>query len=146
MGVRYSGQVESIAPNTANDNWTLDVAANTSGKILEVHWGGEVTTSTAMHTKVSRTTAVGTTNTNGNVQKVHPYSVANKFNFVSAWTTQPTLATGALFAESWNAHGGLVRWLAAPGEEFIIIGAADISCRNSNGTATSTYGTIWEED
>jgi hypothetical protein len=56
---------------------------------------------------------------------------------------------GALFGTSWNAHGGVVRWLAAPGEEFNIYDAgattSSIECRQDVGTATSSYATIWEE-
>lgn len=146
MGIRYSGNVESITPNTSNDNWGLNAGAGVSGKVLEVHWGGEVTTSTAMHTRIARAGTVGVTPTAGNYEKIHPNSATKRCDFASGWGTQPILNSGSLFAESWNAHGGLVRWLAAPGEEFIFIGSAGISCRNSNGTATSTYGTIWEED
>lgn len=143
---RYSGVRRSITPNTSNDNWTLNAAANESGRVIEVHWGGETTTSTAMNTRVARSTG-GTTLTAGSVAKIHPNSPTNAIDFcTSAWSVQPTPDAGDLFCESWNAHGGVVRWLAAPGEEFILIGAALISCRNSNGTATSTYGVIWEED
>lgn len=147
---RYSGVVRSITPSTSDDNWFLTAGANESGKVLEVHWGGEATTSTAMHTRVARASGQAGSATTGNVAKLHPNSPTNLLTFGTTFaTTQPTLDAGDLFAESWNAHGGVVRWLAAPGEEFVIIGAATetvISCRNTVGTATSTYGTIWEED
>lgn len=143
---RYSGVRRSITPSTGSDNWALDAATGHSGKVLEVHWGGEVTTSTAMNTRVCRSTANGTTPVAGSVSKLHPNAPTNGFTFVQSWTGQPTLESGDLFCESWNAHGGVVRWLAAPGEEFVMIGAAQVSCRNTNGTATSTYGVIWEED
>lgn len=152
---RYSGVVLGITPDTGNDNWSLNAAANESGCVLEVHWGGQATTSTAMQTSIARS-ASGSTLTAGDVQKLHPNTPTNLMDFVKntggadgGWTTQPTLTAGALFAESWNAHGGVVRWLAAPGEEFVIIGAAtpaQMSCRNAVGTATSSYGVIWQED
>ena len=149
---RYSGVVRSIAtPSTTDDNWGITAGASKSGKILEVHWGGEMTTSTAMCTRVARSSGQTGATTTGNVAKLHPNAPTNGLAFETTFaTTQPTLDAGDLFTESWNAHGGVVRWLAAPGEEFVIIGAATetvISCRNTVGTSgVSTYGTIWEED
>ena len=147
---RYSGVVRSITPSTTDDNWVLAAGASESCKVNEVHWGGEVTTSTAMHTRVARSSGQTGNTTAGSVAKIHPNSVTNVVSFGTTFaTTQPTLDAGDLFAESWNAHGGVVRWLAAPGEEFVLLGAATelcLSCRNSVGTATSSYGTIWEED
>lgn len=132
---RYAGSVAGITPATANDNWALDTTSTSvGGSVLEVSWGGEVTTSTAMRTRIARASTQGTTTTAGNVQKIHSRAPTNTIVFAtSAWTTQPTLSAGGLFETSWNAHGGVVRWLAAPGEEFIIIGSAGISCRNGTG-------------
>ena len=144
---RYSGAVRSITPSTSDDNWTLDAASGESGKVQEVSFGGEATTSTAMHTRTARSGSESGAGTAGNVAKLHPNAATNLIAFNTTYaTTQPTLDAGDLFTMSWNAHGGVIRWLAAPGEEFVLIGAALISNRNSVGTATSSYGVIWEED
>lgn len=147
---RYSFAVKSITPATTDDNWGLTAGTGKSGKVIEVHWGGETTTSTAMCTRVARSSGQTGATTAVTVAKTHPNSPTAGFVVESTFaTTQPTLDAGDLFAESWNAHGGVVRWLAAPGEEFVLIGAATetvISCRNSVGTATSTYGALFEED
>ena len=63
----------------------------------------------------------------------------------------PTLDAGNLFVTSWNAHGGVGRILFDPTEWILLIGAAatsasTLSCRNSVGTATSSFGCVWEED
>ena len=143
---RYSGTVLGLTPSLTDDNWALDAAAAEMGSILEVHWGGEVTTSTLMRTRVARSSGQAGAATLGNVAKINSRSAANLLDFALTYaTTQPALDAGDLFAESWNAHGGVVRWLAAPGEEFIIIGAAVVSCRNAVGTALSSYGVIWDE-
>jgi len=151
MGV-YIGSVISITPLTTDDNCALDPAATESGKVIEVFWGGESTASTAMATKVSRGSG-GTTPVAGDVQKRNENSVANKIEFIKGpigWAAEPALDAGSLFALSWNCHGGVVRWLAAPGEEWMMLGAAaaadTISIRNSVGTGVSTYGMIWDED
>ena len=147
---KYSGSVRSITPSTTDDNWFLTGGASESGSVQEVHWGGETTTSTAMNTRVARSSGQAGAATAGNTAKIHPNSPTGLLTFGTTFaTTQPTLDAGDLFCESWNAHGGVVRWLAAPGEEFVLIGAATetvISCRNSVGTATSTYGVIYTED
>lgn len=148
-GRLYSGVVRSITPSTTDDNWALAAGASEQAAIKEVHWGGEATTSTAMHTRVARSSGQAGSTTTGNVEKIHPYSAANSVSFATTFaTTQPTLEAGDLFAVSWNCHGGVVRWLAAPDEEFILIGAATelcVSCRNSVGTGVSSYGVVWQE-
>ena len=149
MGL-YSGVVRSITPSLTDDNWFLTAGANESGAVREVHWGGQAEVTTAMHTRVARASGQAGAATAGNVAKLHPNSPTNLMTFGTTFaTTQPTLDAGDLFAESWNAHGGVVRWLADPGEEFVIIGAATepvIACRNAVGVAVSTYGVIWGED
>jgi hypothetical protein len=142
--------VISLTPSLTDDNWNLRAGAAKSGKILEVWFGGQATTSTGMQTRVARASGQTGSATAGNVEKLHPNAAGNGMGFATTFaTTQPTLEAGNLFATSWNAHGGVVRWLAAPGEEFVLIGAATeltIACRNSVGTAVSDYGCVWEED
>lgn len=150
---RFSGYVRSITPLTTDDNFALDPnAAGESGVMEEFSWGGEATATTAMHTLIGRS-ASGTTPVAGDVQKVKENSAGNTMVFIAGptgWATEPTLDAGALFETSWNAHGGVIRWLAPPGGGFYILGGTvgtdTISCRNTVGTAVSTYGCFWEED
>ena len=150
MCANYSGAVRSITPSTSDDNWFLAAGSNESGKVKHVHWSGELTTTTAMQTRVARGSGQSGAITSGSVAKHHPNSPTNLINFGTTFaTTQPTLDAGDLFTASWNAHGGVVQWFASPGEEFVLIGAATetlICCRNSVGTGTSTYGVSWAED
>lgn len=144
---RYTGSRQSITPSLTNDNYTLVTGVAESGRVLEVSWGGEVTTSTLMNTRIARSSGQAGAETAGAVAKTHPNSATNLISFVTTFaTTQPTLDSGSLFQTSWNAHGGVVRWLAAPGEEFVLLPSAGISCRNGTGTALSSYHIIWEED
>ncbi len=142
---RYTG-VEAKTVVLADDNFGLDAIAGESGRILDVGWGGEVTTSTAMRTRLARSSG-GTVPVSGDVQKRHPNSVTNVIQFVDGWTVQPTLTAGFLIpVAAWNAHGGTVRWLAAPGEEIEIIGAEQISCREELGAIAASFGATWDED
>lgn len=146
----YNVHVASITPATNDDNWALTAGAGKSGKIQEVSWGGEVTSSAAMCTRNARSSGQTGATTAATQAKTHPNSPTSGLVVATTFaTTQPTLDAGNLFAISWNAHGGVVRWLAAPGQEWVIIGAATetvISNRNSVGTSTSTYGLIWADD
>lgn len=149
---RYAAYAPSITPLTTDDNCALDPIAGESGSLEEFSWGGEATATTAMHTVIARSTG-GTTPVSGNIAQHKENSRTNVINFIlgpTGWAAEPTLDSGSLFEQSWNAHGGVIRWLAPPGGGFYMLGAATgtdvISCRNSVGTAVSTYGYIWEED
>lgn len=142
---RYFGTVLTKTPNLAEDNWGLDAVANEHGNIWEVKMSGQSVVTTAMETRVARSGS-GTVPVAGDVEKRHPKSDTNKIAFVKDWTVHPTLVAGSLFAESWNSHGGVIRWLASPGEEFVIIGAEQISCRGVVGLGVSTYQVVWDED
>lgn len=144
---RYMGHVTKT-PNLAQDNWALEAASGESGKITEVRFSSTITGGggTSMDTQVTRTNGSGTVPVLGNVQKGHPNSPPNAIDFVSAWTSQPVPDAGALLQEEWLSAGGVVRWLAGPDEEWIILGAEQISCRNIAGTAASSYRGVWHED
>lgn len=144
---RYIGHVITIVPNVANDNFALEAASGESGRITELRFSSGETNIVSMATQFTRTSGNGTTPSAGNVQKRHPNSDPNKITFVSSWGgVQPTLDPGALLAEDWLSNGGIVRWLAGPDEELIILGAEQLSCRNTLGTELSTYRAVWDED
>ena len=147
--MRYSGSV-SLTPATTDDNWFLTGGAGEAGAIFAVEFTGEATTGTAMRTRVARASGQAGAATAGNVAKITPNCPTNLLTFGTTFaTTQPTLDAGGLFAASWNANGGIVRWAATmPDEEFVIIGAATetvISCRNAVGVGISTYTVRWRE-
>ena len=146
----YSTGVRSITASNTDDNIALDAVSAGIGKVKEIHWGGEATTSTAMHTRLSRANGEAGAQTNGNVAKIEGEGVpTNDIDSVTTYaTTQPALNAADIYTESWNAHGGVIRWLADPEEEvWLITGQVlDIlSCRNSVGTATSSYEIKWAE-
>jgi len=144
----YSGIRRSIAPSLTTDNWTLVTGAGESGKVYDIGFSGEMSVSTPMQTRVARSSGQAGAETLGSVAKLHVNSVANLISFVTSFlTTQAALDAGDLIPlGSWNANGGVIRWAALPGEELIILSSANISCRNSVGTGTSSYGVVWSED
>ena len=150
----YFANNSAFTPSTSM-NWILDSSTTSNyARVLEVAWGGELTTTTAMRTRWLRPTTAGTTTfTNvGSIQSGHPGATAG-FRFGTT-STQPTVpaAPAALYATSWNAHGGIGRWLAAPGEEWMILGFIAstqqiVCCQDIGVTATSmSAGVGWLED
>lgn len=140
-------QYSTFEPKTniiADDILSLDAAAGEDGAVVEVIVGGEVVTSTAGRVRLSRS-AGGLTPVSGDVQQGHPNSSAPRIQAADGWSTQPTLDAGALMGTGWNLHGGVVRWQAAPGEEFEIVGAEQLSLRELLSTADLTGLMIWVE-
>ena len=148
----FFGNQAAFTPGTAQ-NWVLD--ANDLGDIamvLEVSWGGELTTSTAQRTRWLRPTTdgSGTFTAVGAVQSSRSGAVAkNRFGTFATAPVNPT-APAALYATSWNAHGGIGRWLAAPGEEWLLIHDAgnQLVCINDVGAVATSMsaGCGWKED
>ena len=147
--MKLTGNTGAITPTTGVANCVLEGVSTTRATVQEFNWGGNVTTSTNMVTRVARDSAVGTgARTAGNVQRLDQTvtSAGNACFFSTTYaTTQPTIVAGMLWGTAWNAHGGVVRWLAAPGEEFDLAGAASLEIRADTGTASSSYGLTWTE-
>ena len=155
----YFANQSAHTPST-NHNWVLDAGTTITsnyGRILEVSWGGELTTTQQMRTRWLRpnTSATTTFQQIGTsvYQSGNPQAGQSNMRF-GTFTTVPTIPTApmALYATSWNAHGGIGRWLASPGEEWTIIagtttGKNQVVCVNDVGlTPTSmSCGVAWEE-
>lgn len=99
--------------------------------ILEVYAGGLATSSAPTPLVLARDTTVGVTSitlgTNGKDTPLDAASAALAAPVVTAFsaTTMPQRsATAGLLTLAYNAFGGVVRWLAAPGEEISIVGAS----------------------
>jgi hypothetical protein len=150
----YGGSV-SITPNTTNDNWTLNAVntAHSFGKIFEIFWGGQLTTSQGYATRWTRPTAAGTTPTVITLGYGQPQYVTANANLSSTWTTQPALAvspSGNLFGQSWNAQGGQGSIVLPLDKEWWVHAdflTGQFSCRNTVGTdaSGSSYFIGWKE-
>lgn len=128
----------------ADDLLALDATAIEVGAVMEFAIGGEVITTTAARVRLSRSSG-GTVPIAADVQQRHPNGQAPVLQAVDSWTAQPALTVGALFGTSWNAHGGVIRWLAAPGEEMEIVGAAQLSLREVTAAVALSGSLIWLE-
>lgn len=143
----FGGDFQVGTPVLGTPNITLESVANTFGLILEWGFGGEVTTSSLMRTGVHRAVE-GIGARTDVVEGIFQEGSATSALFLSSAfnTTQPAVEGGPLWQRSWNAHGGVVRWLAAPGQEPTLLGVASIVLENTGqGVAASNYGFVWGE-
>ena len=142
----------TFTPSVGAANWVLESTSTTQlVRAEEFSMGGELTSSTAMRTRIARDSVVGAgTRTaitvGGKFDGSYIASPGNAAFISSTYgTTQPTIVAGALLPFSWNANGGFIRWLAAPGEEIIMTTATSIEARADIGTGQSSYGLVWSE-
>jgi len=133
-------------PTVGDPNITLESVANSFGQLVEWGFGGEAVATTAMRTGLHRAAEGVGARTDVVEGKYIENSPASIFFSTSTFaTTQPAVELGPLWQRSWNAHGGVVRWLAAPGEEPSFVGVATIVLENALGVAGSNYGFVWQE-
>jgi hypothetical protein len=107
----YSGFLSTFTPTAGVANAVLETASGGECFAKEVVFGGQVTTSTAMQTRLTRDSAIGTgSRTAGNSQKMDNHSQAQLVYFSTTYgTLQPTVVAGCLFGTSL----GCDFWLAA---------------------------------
>ena len=88
-------------------------------RIVEFFIGGEATASTVNRMSLRRLSTNGATPTNQVPAALNPLSAASGSQGYVAATTGPTIAsTQHLGNFALNTFGGVVRWVAAPGEEI----------------------------
>jgi hypothetical protein len=140
-----------VTTATATDLLIIEAGTSRMAKIWEVGWGGEAIATTAMRTRFTLATTAGTAITGTvDTQKGQPATDPTQAATLGVSSTSPTYAAGSMVPiMSWNAHGGVVRWLAAPGEEFVLIQvvttAKQAALRNEVGATTITCGLVFEE-
>lgn len=115
--------------------WSATVAA----RVIEVFIGGEATSSTVNRMTLRRHSTQGATPTNTTPAQLNPFSpAARALGFVLCASTQPVVQAGHLLNLAFNAFGGIIRWVAAPGEEPYFTGA---TATNNEGSISSLSGT-----
>jgi hypothetical protein len=131
---RWSANVPTWTPvavaDTANftDAGHMSIQGGTStqrSNILEVFMGGQATASAPSIMLLARDSTVGATLSVGRLAALDPATAAlgtNPVVFNTATTKPQRSATLSLLNLSFNAFGGLVRWVAAAGEEIGMLG------------------------
>ena len=126
--------------------WSSTVAA----RVIEVFIGGEATSSTVNRMTVRRHSTQGATPTNTVPAQLNPFSPAARITgFVLCASTQPVVQAGHLANLAFNAFGGIIRWVAAPGEEMYITGTIaannEVSITSLSGVGVVSTHFVFEE-
>lgn len=94
-------------------------------RIWEVYLGGHATSSAPCIMTLARHSTVGATLTAARLAALHPSSAAlaaPPTGFAASTTKPQRSATLYLLTPSFNAFGGIVRWVAAPEEDISMLG------------------------
>jgi hypothetical protein len=157
---QYSSGARGWTPIAYADGATLADAAHhslrssTAGRadrITEVYIGGEASSTTVNRMSIRRIATNAGTPTDVVPQPLNPLSVAcDAKGFVAAGTDPILAATPTdLLNLAFNAFGGVVRWVAAPGEEIWILGStapnAQIALSSISGAGVVSDHIIFEE-
>lgn len=144
-----------FTPIATDDNMTLECnAAGEMARITAIGWGGSLTTSTGYRTRWVRPTTAGITPGGTLTAEDHSPNYSSPLALVSTtWATQPVIpgVPTALFAQAWNAHGGL-GYVALPlANPWIVVNGVltgGLSVRNDVGIDAngSSYQWTWQED
>lgn len=126
--------------------WT----ATSVDKIVEVYVGGEATSSAVGRMVARRHSTQSVTPTNITPAALSPFSAAAAgLGFVLAGTGPTAASTAHLLNLGFNAFGGVVRWVAAPGEEIVVATATqpnnELSISSQSGSPLVTSHMIFEE-
>jgi hypothetical protein len=158
---RYSISTNGVTLSTSKDYKTIQTSTSGAGSmclVTEVAVLGEATSSTVVRTIVNRPTANAAT-IGANTQtpeKFNPGSpaagatIAGTATAVTSWTTDATLSAGDIVSITFNAFGGIFRWVAPPDYEVVVcpVGTAtagQLSFRSRTGTPVVSGHIIYEE-
>lgn len=139
----YSNVKAGTALSTTADALFFKAASAGQGRILEIIIGGEATSSAVNRVGVGGTAATLASNANVTPEKFNSRSPAAAGTYGNANTG--ALTAGWMLVLAFNAFGGFLRWVAAPGEEMYFVNAEVISLRSISGTSTVSSTGIFEE-
>jgi len=139
----YSIIRAGAALSTTADHIAFQAASAGEIRILELIIGGEATASAVNRVSVQR---AGTTYTGGTAIPPEKFNTrspaaagAYKHSATQALVGNPVLSL------AFNAFGGFIRWVAAPGEELYCVNSEIVSVRSASGTSVCSSTGIFEE-
>ena len=148
----------AFTPSTSADNWVWDTqSTNIFGKVVAIGWGGRLTTSTAYRTRWTRPTTAAAGTFTALTSAYHQPNYTSFGSRVGTFSNNATLAAdpgGNLWAQDWNAQGGVGMIVMPLANPWWCVGAAgagalqgQIACRNVAGTdaSGSSYEVTIEE-
>jgi hypothetical protein len=139
----YSIINAGAALSTTGDALTFQAASAGQARILELIIGGEATSSAVNRISVQRAGTSITANSAITPEKFNTRSPAAAGTYGKAGTQ--ALSGNPMLSIAFNAFGGFIRWVAAPGEELYYLNSEVISIRSASGTSTVSSTGIFEE-
>jgi hypothetical protein len=139
----YSIVNAGTALSTTGDNLTTEAASAGQGRILEIIIGGEATASAVNRVSVQRAGTSITANSAITPEKFNSRSPAAAGTYGKAGTQ--ALVGNPMLSLAFNAFGGFVRWVAAPGEEIYYVNSEVVSMRSASGTSVVSSTIVFEE-
>lgn len=139
----YSIVNAGTALSTTIDNLAVQATPSGQGRILEIIIGGEATASAVNRVSVQRAGTSYTANQAISPEKFNSRSPPAQGICGKAGTQ--ALAGNPMLTLAFNAFGGLIRWVAAPGEEPYYVNSEIISMRSNSGTSLVSSTIIFEE-
>src|SRR2546429_15143 len=140
----YSNVKAGTALSSSADALFFKAAAAGQGRILELIIGGEATASAVNRVGVAQVNATLASNVNVTPEKFNTRSPAAARTYGNANTS--ALLAGNMLVMAFNAFGGFVRWVAAPGEEMYYVNGEVISLRELTTTHSVVSSTgVFEE-
>jgi len=119
--------------STTADLLTCKAATAGQGRILEIIIGGEATSSAVNRIGVGQLNATLASNSAITPEKFNSRSPAAAGTYGKAQTS--ALLAGWMLVLAFNAFGGFIRWVAAPGEEMYYVNGEVIGIRSLSRTS-----------
>lgn len=129
--------------STTADLLSTQAAAAGQNRILEIIIGGEATASAVNRVSIQRSGTSFTSNTAITPEKFNTRSPAAAGVYGKASTQ--ALVGNPMLTLGFNAFGGFIRWVAAPGEEIYGMNSEIVSARSASGTSLVSGTIIFEE-
>lgn len=139
----YSIINAGTALSTTADNLTVSAAASGQGRIVEIIIGGEATVSAVNRVSLQRSATALSGSVSITPEKFNSRSPANAG--VYGKSNSGSLSGNPMLSLAFNAFGGFIRWVAAPGEEVYYVNSEVISLRSASGTSVVSTTIIFEE-
>lgn len=139
----YSIVRSGAALSTTADHLFVKATASGQGRVLEIIIGGEATTSAVNRVGFGQMNATLAGNSAITPEKFNSRSPAAAGTYGHSNTS--ALLAGYMLSIAFNAFGGFIRWVAAPGEEMYYVNSEVIGLRSLSGTSTCSSTIVFEE-
>jgi hypothetical protein len=149
LGFSPTAQADNTALTSATYMAIESQSATAGLQVIEIYEGGQASASSINVMVFSRDvvhgvipTALATPNSDGVMNSFGTSTSATTYVAAGTGPSRITAATNAKLNLSFNAFGGIVRWVAAPGEEWGIVGTATSVSGSTLSASNAVSGSV----